>query len=126
MSTSLFSRTFFLAAALLAGGVGMPGDARAQLNLGPVIDRSVRLSSPAGFSPRGLPDRVTMPDGEPNPRVAQADCSGAAAQAAAESGGQVLSVQSRQQGGRTVCVVTVLVPGEGGGRPRKRTITIPQ
>ncbi|BDA83704.1 hypothetical protein Sa4125_12460 [Aureimonas sp. SA4125] len=58
--------------------------------------------------------------------VAQADCASAAAQAAADSGGQVLSVSAREQNGRTVCVVTVLVPGEDGGRPRKKTITIPQ
>ena len=58
--------------------------------------------------------------------LAAADCSGAAAQAAADSGGQVLSVSSRQQDGRTVCVVTVLVPSSDGGRPRKQTITIEQ
>ena len=59
-------------------------------------------------------------------RMAGGDCSGAAAQAAAESGGQVLSVSASEQGGRTVCIVTVLIPGEDGGRPRKKTITIPQ
>jgi hypothetical protein len=59
-------------------------------------------------------------------RIADADCSAAAAEAAAETGGQVLSVSSREEGGRTVCVVTVLVPGGEGERPRKRTITVPQ
>ncbi|KQT55276.1 MULTISPECIES: hypothetical protein [unclassified Aureimonas] len=59
-------------------------------------------------------------------RMADADCSAAAAEAAAQTGGQVLSVSSREQGGRTVCIVTVLVPGEGGERPRKRTLTLPQ
>lgn len=56
--------------------------------------------------------------------IAAADCSGAAAQAAAQTGGQVLSVSSRQENGQTVCVVTVLVPGTDGGRPRKETVTI--
>jgi hypothetical protein len=56
--------------------------------------------------------------------IAAADCSGAAAQAAAQTGGQVLSVSSREEGGQTVCVVTVLVPGKDGGRPRKETVTI--
>ncbi|UIJ74295.1 hypothetical protein [Aurantimonas sp. HBX-1] len=56
--------------------------------------------------------------------IAQADCSGAAAQAAAQTGGQVLSVSSREEGGQTVCVVTVLIPGTDGGRPRKETVTI--
>lgn len=53
-----------------------------------------------------------------------ASCSGAAAEAAAKTGGQVLSVSSRNQGGQTVCVVTLLVPGKDGGRPRKMTVTI--
>lgn len=57
-------------------------------------------------------------------RVAAADCSGAARRAASQTGGQVLSVSTRNQGGQTVCVVTVLVPGKGDERPRKRTITI--
>ena len=56
--------------------------------------------------------------------IAAADCSGAAAQAAAQTGGRVLSVSSRDEGGQTVCVVTVLVPGTDGGRPRKETVTI--
>lgn len=57
---------------------------------------------------------------------AQGGCSAAAAQAAAESGGQVLSVQVVDRGGQTVCVVTVLVPGRDGSRPRRQTITVPQ
>jgi hypothetical protein len=36
----------------------------------------------------------------------------------------VLSVSSREENGQTVCVVTVLVPGTDGGRPRKTTVTI--
>jgi len=57
-------------------------------------------------------------------RVAASDCSGAASRAASQTGGQVLSVSTRNQGGQMVCVVTVLVPGKGNERPRKRTITI--
>lgn len=53
-------------------------------------------------------------------------CSGAAAQAAAQTGGQVLSVRTSQQGDRTVCVVTVLIPASDGNRPRRQTITIEQ
>ncbi|NDW03082.1 hypothetical protein [Jiella pacifica] len=57
-------------------------------------------------------------------RVAAADCSGAASRAARQTGGQVLSVSTQTQGGQTVCVVTVLVPGKGNERPRKQTVTI--
>ena len=56
--------------------------------------------------------------------VAAGDCSDAGSKAASQTGGQVLSVSSRQQGGQTVCIVTVLVPGKDGGRPRKQTVTI--
>mgnify|MGYP003644710618 CR=1 FL=1 len=56
--------------------------------------------------------------------MAAADCSGAASRAARQTGGQVLSVSTQTQGGQTVCVVTVLVPGKGNQRPRKQTVTI--
>ena len=56
--------------------------------------------------------------------LAAADCSGAASRAARQTGGQVLSVSTQSQGGQTVCVVTVLVPGKGNQRPRKQTVTI--
>ncbi|WP_136625067.1 hypothetical protein [Aureimonas flava] len=60
-------------------------------------------------------------------RLAQGGgCSAAAAQAAAQSGGQVLSVRTSQQGDRVVCIVTVLVPASDGNRPRRQTITIEQ
>lgn len=124
MTRSFLSRTSLFAATLLAAGAGLCLEADAQLNLGPRFDRALTLSSPPGRSLRGLPDPVTRPDRRQ--RTAQADCSSAAAEAAADSGGQVLSVSSRQQNGRTVCVVTVLIPAEEGGRPRKKTITIPQ
>jgi hypothetical protein len=58
--------------------------------------------------------------------LASADCSHAAAEAAAETGGRVLSVASRSQDGRAVCVVTVLVPSDDGDRPRKRILVMPQ
>ncbi|MCO6186679.1 hypothetical protein [Rhizobium sp. L1K21] len=48
------------------------------------------------------------------------DCSGAAAQVAAQTGGQVLSAQPSG----AECVITVLVPGEGGP-PKKMTVRVP-
>jgi len=58
--------------------------------------------------------------------IAQGGCSAAASQAAAQSGGQILSVQTAQRGGQTVCIVTVLIPAQDGNRPRRQTITVPQ
>ena len=83
-----------------------------------VADGLMPVGSLAGGAQATLLDRPVL--------LAAGDCSEAAAQAAADSGGQVLSVSSRQKDGKTVCVVTVLVPGSDGGRPRKQTITIEQ
>lgn len=54
------------------------------------------------------------------------DCSSAASQVAAQTGGQVLSVSAKNQGGQTVCKVTVLVPASGNERPKKMTVTVPE
>ncbi|SJZ64759.1 hypothetical protein [Consotaella salsifontis] len=75
-------------------------------------------TSIAEYSPRDAGKPIRVAEG--------GNCSRAAAQAQAQTGGEVLSVASRQQGGRTVCVITLLVPSSDGGRPRKTTITIPQ
>lgn len=69
---------------------------------------------------------AAAPMGEFPILLVAADCSGAAAEAAARTGGRVLTVSSRNQDGRTVCVVTVLVPSGEGGRPRKQTVVVPQ
>ena len=58
------------------------------------------------------------------PRVvvrAAGDCSAAAAQVVAETGGELLSAQPTADG---KCVVTVLIPGNGG-RPKKVTVKVP-
>ncbi|OHV85750.1 hypothetical protein [Ensifer sp. LCM 4579] len=52
---------------------------------------------------------------------AAGDCSVAAAQVVAETGGELLSVQPTSDG---KCVVTVLIPGNGG-RPKKLTVRVP-
>lgn len=52
---------------------------------------------------------------------ASGDCSAAASQVVAETGGQLLS--ATPQGNE--CVITVLVPGSGDARPRKVTVRVP-
>ncbi|MBP0614759.1 hypothetical protein [Jiella mangrovi] len=74
---------------------------------------------PAASAPQDV-----LTDEAPELLFAASDCSGAASRAARQTGGQVLSVSTQNQGGKTVCVVTVLVPGKGDQRPRKQTITI--
>jgi len=49
------------------------------------------------------------------------DCSAAAAQVVAQTGGELLSAQPKGD----TCVVTVLVPGKGNARPRKVTVRVP-
>ena len=49
------------------------------------------------------------------------DCSAAAEQVVAQTGGELLSAQPKGD----ICVVTVLVPGKGNARPRKVTVRVP-
>lgn len=49
------------------------------------------------------------------------DCSSAAAQVVAQTGGELLSAEPSGD----ACVVTVLVPGKGNARPRKVTVRVP-
>ena len=49
------------------------------------------------------------------------DCSNAAAQVVADTGGELLSAEPSGDS----CVVTVLVPGKGNARPRKVTVRVP-
>ncbi len=83
-------------------------------------------SAPEGGAVSALTSGDVSRGREPATLLAQGGCSAAAAEAAAQTGGQVLSVQISEQGGRTVCVVTVLVPARDGSRPRRQTITIAQ
>lgn len=66
-----------------------------------------------GFGPQAVPDRPVV--------KAAGDCSAAASQVVAETGGQLLSAVP--QGG--ACVITVLIPGSGNERPRKVTVRVP-
>lgn len=68
----------------------------------------------AGFAPPALdvPSMAVGVDG---------DCGNAAARVVAETGGELLSAQPTGSG---ECVVTVLIPGNGG-RPKKVTMRVP-
>lgn len=67
----------------------------------------------AGFSLQGAPDGQII--------MAAGDCSSAAAQVVAQTGGQLLSATPQGD----ACVVTVLIPGSGNERPRKVTVRVP-
>ena len=70
----------------------------------------------------GLVGSVPLPtDRGPDVLAAAGDCSAAARQVVAETGGELLSAQPRNG----ECVVTVLVPGKGNARPRKMTVRVP-
>ncbi|MDO9417987.1 hypothetical protein [Pararhizobium sp.] len=73
-------------------------------------------ASLAAFSPPGFNgDRATTV-------LAAGDCSAAAAQVVAETGGELLSAQPQDDG---TCTVTVLVPGQGNERPKKVKVRVP-
>lgn len=123
-------RTFLacIVTVLIVGtaSIAAAAPAAAQLLDSPFSGRGVGSGFGLDVSPGpGLRlERGPRRNGEGAFETAAAGCSGAAAQAAAQTGGQVLSVSSREQGGQTVCVVTLLVPGTEGDRPRKTTVTI--
>jgi hypothetical protein len=58
-------------------------------------------------------------------QVAAADCYSVGEQVAAQYGGTLARASASNQGGRTVCVVVVLVPGKDGGRPRRVQVVVP-
>ena len=58
-------------------------------------------------------------------QVAQADCYSIGERGAAQHGGTLAKASPAQQGGRTVCVIVVLVPGKGGQRPRRMQVVVP-
>jgi hypothetical protein len=58
--------------------------------------------------------------------VAQADCYAVGQRVAAERGGTLARASEANQGGRSVCVVVVLVPGKDGERPRRTEVVVPR
>ncbi|MDW6021107.1 hypothetical protein SAZ10_04945 [Mesorhizobium sp. BAC0120] len=58
-------------------------------------------------------------------QVAAADCYSVGEQVASQYGGTLAKASASNQGGRTVCVVVVLVPGKDGGRPRRVQVVVP-
>jgi len=85
------------------------------------------IAAQAAFTPplASVAMGLNAPDGTAIVRVA-ADCSGAANQVVRQTGGQLLSASAKTSGGQTVCVITVLVPGNGYDRPKKVTVSVPQ
>ncbi|MER0238674.1 hypothetical protein [Fulvimarina sp. MAC8] len=45
-------------------------------------------------------------------------------EAESRSGGRMMSVSQSSEGGSTVCRVTVLVPSQGNGKPRRTVVTV--
>ena len=54
------------------------------------------------------------------------DCYAVGEQIAAQNGGTLAKASPSTQGGQTVCVVVILVPGKDGQRPRRVQIVVPQ
>jgi hypothetical protein len=57
--------------------------------------------------------------------VAAADCYSIGQQIAAQNGGTLAKASQSSQGGQTVCVIVVLVPGKDGQRPRRQEFVVP-
>ena len=63
--------------------------------------------------------------GEPAIMMAQADCYSVGQQVAAQNGGTLARASQSEQGGQSVCVIVVLVPGKDGKRPRRVEFVVP-
>ena len=57
--------------------------------------------------------------------MAAADCYSVGEQVASQYGGTLAKASASSQGGRTVCVIVVLVPGKDGQRPRRMQVVVP-
>lgn len=57
--------------------------------------------------------------------LASGDCYAIGAQQAAQRGGQLARATVENRGGRSVCVVVVLMPARDGERPRREEIVVP-
>ncbi|QRM54764.1 hypothetical protein [Sinorhizobium sp. BG8] len=75
----------------------------------------------AAFAASMVLSGASVPEQAPDLVTVAGDCSAAARQVLAETGGELLSAQPKNG----VCVVTVLVPGKGNARPRKVTVRVP-
>lgn len=57
--------------------------------------------------------------------VAAADCYSVGQQVADQHGGTLARASESSQGGQSVCVIVVLVPGKDGQRPRRVEVVVP-
>lgn len=84
---------------------------------------AVSLSAPAA-------DAGTVPVVEPSmPSIvlpAAGDCYAIGQSVAAQNGGTLAAARAAKRGGRSVCIVVVLIPGKNGQRPRRQEIIVPQ
>jgi hypothetical protein len=53
------------------------------------------------------------------------DCYAIGEQVAAQYGGTLARATPANRGGQIVCQIVVLVPGKGGGRPRRVQVVVP-
>lgn len=59
------------------------------------------------------------------PQFAAADCYAVGQRVAAQNGGTLARASEASQGGRTVCVIVVVVPARDGQRPRRMEVVVP-
>jgi hypothetical protein len=81
---------------------------------------AVGAVAPAAALPAPVPD---VPQQEV--LLAQGDCYAIGQRYASQVGGQLARAQPESRGGRSVCVVVVLMPAKDGQRPRREEIVVP-
>ena len=82
---------------------------------------SLMLALPAGAVPLRYPDVGTSPVIEVG-----GDCYAVGQRMAGQQGGTLAKASAQTRGGQTVCIIVILVPGDGyGRRPSRQQFVVP-
>jgi hypothetical protein len=88
---------------------------------------ALALCAGAAFAaPSALAVPMIVPQAAEMVTPVASDCYAVGQQVAAQKGGTLAKASQATRGGRTVCVIVVLVPGKDGQRPRRAEIVVPQ
>lgn len=83
------------------------------------------IATAAGLAMSQLPVAPARAAEDGTYQVAAADCYSVGEQVAQQNGGTLAKATASNQGGQTVCIVVVLVPGKDGQHPRRMQVVVP-
>lgn len=99
------------------------------MNTKRIISCLLAATFAAGFGLSGAiagPLPVASPDVKDVVVLAKGGCYAVGEAIAAQNGGKLAAAREAKSGGKSVCVIVVLIPGQDGQRPRRQEFVIPQ